>query len=364
MTTPTDLAPYKPLAEKLDALPNGFPPTDDGTELRLLAYLFTPEEAALAAQLKRTKETPQQIAARTGGDPRALRKQLKDMTKRGLIAAGRTEDGLGYGLLPFVVGIYEFQVDRIDAGFAQLFEDYFHKAFGGIGAVEPQVHRVIPVNAAVNVDLEIHPHESAAALVDAAQAWGVVDCICRKQKALIGDPCDHPLDVCMTLSSTPGAFDHASSVQALTREEALATLQRAADAGLVHSVGNHQQDLWYICNCCTCSCGVLRGMSELGIANAVARSPFVAQVEAGACISCEDCADYCQFGALALDDTGVMAVAPLHCVGCGVCVPHCSQDALSLVRRPDDAIPPVPATEHDWGAARAAARGLPLEPDA
>ena len=36
----------------LNELPNGFPPAPDRAELRLLAYLFTPEEAALAAQLR------------------------------------------------------------------------------------------------------------------------------------------------------------------------------------------------------------------------------------------------------------------------------------------------------------------------
>jgi len=40
--------PYKRLAERLNALPNGFPPTEDGAELRLLEKLYTPEEAALA----------------------------------------------------------------------------------------------------------------------------------------------------------------------------------------------------------------------------------------------------------------------------------------------------------------------------
>ena len=42
---------YKRLAERLNALPNGFPPTDDGRELKLLAKIFTPEQAELAAQL-------------------------------------------------------------------------------------------------------------------------------------------------------------------------------------------------------------------------------------------------------------------------------------------------------------------------
>ena len=62
-------SPYKRLAERLDALPNGFPPTEDGVELHLLAKIFTPEEAELAAQLRLTQETPKQIAGRVGGDP-------------------------------------------------------------------------------------------------------------------------------------------------------------------------------------------------------------------------------------------------------------------------------------------------------
>ena len=33
---------YRTLAQRLDSLPNGFPPTEDGVELRLLAHLFTP----------------------------------------------------------------------------------------------------------------------------------------------------------------------------------------------------------------------------------------------------------------------------------------------------------------------------------
>jgi electron transport complex protein RnfB len=55
----------------------------------------------------------------------------------------------------------------------------------------------------------------------------------------------------------------------------MGTLRRAAEAGLVHSVSNSVEGTYYICNCCTCSCGILRGMAELGIANVVASSAFV-----------------------------------------------------------------------------------------
>lgn len=353
--------PYQQLAARLDALPNGFPATGDGLELRLLAKLFTPGEAALTAQLRLTKETPQQIAARLGKDARALRQQLKSLAKRGLIAVGRIDHGLGYGLLPFVVGIYEYQINTIDAELAQLFEDYYTRAFAHMNAVEPQLHRVIPVNASIPAAIEIHPYESVRAILDGASAWGVMPCICRTQQALIGEACAHPVEVCLVFSQTSGAFDASETVRALTRDEALALLRDAAEAGLVHTSGNYRTDLSYICNCCTCACGILRSVSELGLANAAARSAFVAQVDADACGACESCQDACQFDALALDDNGVMGVNRLRCVGCGVCVLTCPDDALSLSRRPDDEIKPVPATHHDWDAARAAARGLDLD---
>ena len=354
--------PYRQLARRLDALPNGFPPTEDGEELCLLEAIFSPEQAALAAQLRLTLETPDQIAARIGGDPKELRRMLKDMVRQGLITAGRVEGarGMGYGLLPFVVGIYEMQIGRIDAEMARRFEAYYKRAFASVMKVKPQVHRVIPVNQSLAVDIDIQPFESASAIVAQAQAWGVVDCICRTQKALIGEACEHPLDVCMVLSETPGTFDHSDTVRAQTQAEALATLQRAAEAGLVHSVSNNQEGLWYICNCCTCSCGVLRGLAELGLADTVARSPFLSQVDELRCTGCESCVEYCQFGALEMG-MDAMTVDARRCVGCGLCVLNCAQEALAMVRRPESDVLPVPLTEAEWRVERAAQRGISLD---
>lgn len=351
---------YKKLAERLDALPNGFPPTEDGAELRLLARLFTLEEAELASQLRLTREVPEQVAKRLGRDSVEVRQLLKGMARKGLIAAGRTEAGLGYGLMPFVVGIYEMQAGNIDAELASLFEAYYTRAFVDVLRVKPQVHRVIPVNESIKVDMEVRPFESASALVEGAQAWGVLDCICRKQKALIGEPCEHPLDVCMTLSEMPNAFDNNSTIRALTREEALGTLKRAAEAGLVHSVSNNQKGVHYICNCCTCSCGILRGMAEVGIANVVARSSYVNQVDDLLCNGCETCIDYCQFAALAMGDDMILQVNSVRCVGCGVCVPQCPNEALGLVLRPEEDLVLPPETIKEWGAQRAIERGVNL----
>jgi Pyruvate/2-oxoacid:ferredoxin oxidoreductase delta subunit len=354
--------PYELLARRLDALPNGFPPTADGAELRLLAKIYTPEEAQLAAQLRLTLETPTQLSGRIGGDPKLFSQQLKSMARKGLIKAGRTEEGLGYGLLPFVVGVYEFQIGRMDAELARLFEAYFQQAFGQMLPVKPNFHRVIPVDETVGVDMEVRPFESAVDIIASANAWGVQDCICRKQKALINDPCDHPVEVCMVFSKRPGAFDDNTIIRALTQEEAVAVLKRAAEAGLVHSVSNIQEGMYYICNCCTCACGILRGLSDLGIANVVARSAFVNHVDPALCQGCETCLTYCQFGALSTSPDGLLVeVNQVSCVGCGVCVPACPEDALRLVRRPAEDVPVTPLTEQEWLAERAKARGLDLE---
>lgn len=347
---------YELLSRKLDSLPNGYPPTEDGSHLRLLEKIFTCEEAEIAAQLNSETESMEEIAARTGRDLHELRQQLKVMAKRGLIMVERGERGIRFGLLPFVVGIYENQAGTIDKELALLFEDYYQKAFSDVMQIQPQFHRVVPVGKTIQNSMEIHPYENIVDLVNAAQSWAVLDCICRKQKSLIGEACKHPIDVCMVLSPRPGSFENDPVYHAVTHEQALATLKRASDAGLVHSVSNNQQGIYYICNCCTCSCGILRRIAKLGIANVIARSAFVCTVDEALCSGCETCLTYCQFGALSVD--AIVQINAAGCMGCGVCVPACPSEALILVRRPEEEILPIPETPSDWDNQRTISRGM------
>jgi electron transport complex protein RnfB len=342
----TDRTPHQLLAEQLDRLPNGFPPAADGSHIRLLAYLFSAEEAALAAELSTEPETPRVIASRLDRDPGMIRAQLKEMARKGLITAGRAADGLGYCLMPFVVGIYEMQAGRIDSELAKRFEDYFQAAFQKASAIQPPFHRVVPVQESVKADISIAPFESAAGIISRAAAWGVTDCICRKQTALIGRPCPHPVEACMILSSTPGAFHGRKGVRELTQPEALALLRSVAEAGLVHSVSNTREGNWYICNCCTCSCGILRGMAESGIASVIAHSGFVCRVDESACSACGVCTERCPFGAITVD--GTARVDAIRCAGCGVCTVECPNDALTLVRRGEGEIQLPPLDEATW----------------
>ena len=55
---------YKRLAKRLDGLPNGFPATETGVELRLLEKIFTSEEAEMAMKIQPMPETAEAMATR------------------------------------------------------------------------------------------------------------------------------------------------------------------------------------------------------------------------------------------------------------------------------------------------------------
>ncbi|MBC7249663.1 MAG: 4Fe-4S binding protein [Anaerolineae bacterium] len=351
---------YRQLAQRLDAIPNGFPATESGVELRLLAKLFTPEEAILAAVMRLSREPAADIAARAGVDPNIAYRTLKRMARKGLIRAQKGEGQLVFGLMPFAVGFYEEQLPRMDEELAALFEQYYQETQGGaIIRDAPPVHRVIPVEEAIPFDLEIFPYERASELLEGAKAWGVRDCICRVQQRLVGKGCDHPVENCLVFAPVESAFDHSEVTRAITKEEALRILHEAEEAGLVHSTANHRDQHFYICNCCTCSCGILRGVAEFGIPTAIASSDFHAVVETEVCAGCGDCLERCQFGALSVPED-VCVVDYARCVGCGLCATVCPTGALHLERRPEGEAPPLPADIKEWTSQRAQARGLSL----
>ncbi len=348
---------YRRLAIKLDAIPNGFPATESGIELRLLARIFTPEQAGLAAELTLEPEVADVIAERAAIDPQEAYRTLKAMARKGLVRVNRKEGKLGFSLMPFVVGFYEEQLPRLDQELAMLSEQYFQEIQGALAQFGPPIHRVIPVEEAIPAGIEIYPFEQAVHLLESASAWGVRDCICRLQQKLIGKGCDRPLEACLVFAPVGGVFDHSETTRAITKEEALSVLHDAAEAGLVHSPGNYQDGNHYICNCCSCCCGVLRNVAEFGMPTAIASSGFEVAVDEQMCAGCGDCLDRCQFGALAVPE-GVCTADAGRCVGCGLCVTVCPSQALRLERPAARVVTPPPASFTEWMVQRGEARGL------
>ena len=342
---------YKKLAKKLDDMPNRYPATDSGVELRLLEKIFAPEEAALGAEMYFEKEPASVIAARANLAEKDARKILKNMVRKKLILFSKGDAELIFGLMPFVVGFYEELLPRLDQEMAELFEQYFQESEGEITGKGLSVNRVIPVEESIDFEMEIFPYEKASDLLENAKSWGVRDCICRVQKQLIGDPCDHPLESCLVFAPIEGAFDNSEVDRAITKEEALKILYETEAAGLVHTTGNFQRPSNYICNCCTCSCGILRSVAEFNRPSAIMKSDFLVVIDEDLCVSCGDCIERCQFNALNLGEL-VCEVEIGKCVGCGLCVTACQDNAMVLIRRPEGELLPPPENIKTWGEVR------------
>jgi ferredoxin len=346
---------YHELRELLDKIPNGFPATADGLEIRILKKIFTEEEAKIATRMKMKFETAEAMAERTGMDTVYLKKKLDEMKNKGQILGVTIEKTTIYKLVPFAFGIFEFQLNRMDRELAELLHQYttsdvnkeFHSTL-------PSLMKVIPVEKEIPHDSVIQPYESATKVIEGAKSWAVADCICKKEQQLLGKRCEYPLEVCLAIAPLENFFDNFSWGRPISKDEALKILNAAEEAGLVHLTSNVQEGHIYICNCCSCCCGMLRGITEFGIPEAVAHSNYRAVVDVDNCTSCGACQQRCHVRAIDMVDT---AAVNGQCIGCGLCVSSCPVEAIKMVRRDEADILYVSADEKEWMKKRAESRG-------
>ncbi len=337
---------YDRLAAAMDALPNGFPRTPGGKEIRILQKIFSPEDAFLVSHLTGRMELPGTIAARAALPVEQVTSRLKTLAKRGMVwlDLDRESRSWRFRLAPFVVGVYEASLEMMDHELAHLVEDYMAEGGAeGIMRPEPALHRVVPGRHALPTEWVL-PYEDVVQILDEAKSFSVRECVCRVQQDQLGNrKCDFPTHNCLTFSGSgrpPGPKD-------ISRSEALALLDESERIGLVHTVSNVVKGLHYVCNCCGCCCGILRGVTERGIQNSVARASYLAEVDAERCTGCGICVRRCQVSAMS-DADGVASVDAGRCIGCGLCVSGCSTGAASLRRRSDwEAIHP-PETFTEW----------------
>ncbi|NVM29811.1 MAG: 4Fe-4S binding protein [Candidatus Helarchaeota archaeon] len=325
---------YIKLREFLDKFPIGFPKTESGIEIKILKRLFTEEEARITVRLSPVPETAKQIARRGKLDVKEMEKKLELMSKKGLIFRVHRKGKTFYNAAPFMIGLYEYSVKKIDKELARLFKEYYDTAqVNEIGASGVPGFKVLPVDESIQANTVLYPYHKLKESIKNARGIAVTDCVCRLESQLNGEGCDYPIETCLSFGAAAEYYIENGWGREITPEEAIRIIEETDKAGLVHA-GVNSKHLSNICNCCPCCCVSMKGITKMGhnkhkYLNAI----FESIIDREKCSGCGSCIDRCPVGAIIIDDFAI--VDRERCLGCGLCAGECPENAIVLQVRED-----------------------------
>lgn len=325
--------PYEQLRQIIDMHPSRAPksPSFDA----ILRILFTPEEAALAVHMNFKPKIISDIAKAASMPEDKTEALLENMAKKTVIFYKEKNGVRMYGLLPTIPGLFEFPFMRGEKTpmldkLARLWESYHCEALGNAfaGAPTPAM-RVVAVDEALPLRDTVVPYEAVSTIIQNADIIGLTHCACRES---VGK-CSKPREMCLLFGPIAVFLAAQNSAKFISKDEAMAVLKRAEKAGLVHTTENHQGNPSVVCNCCSCCCTLLRGITELHHPHAIATSPYEAMVREDECTGCGICMEErCPMGAIEMTSDVALVITD-RCIGCGLCASACPEDAIMMVKR-------------------------------
>jgi len=173
---------YDKLAKVLDTLPNGFPSTESGVEIKLLKRIFQPDEAELFCDLKLKLETAKKIARRTGRPLEGLEEKLTSMWEKGQVFGVQLGDVKLFRMVPWAFGIYELPLPFMDRELAEMCEEFMEVYGRQFFDKKPQLMRVIPIEKEIPARHEALNYEKVSSIVENGQSFQLMDCICKKER--------------------------------------------------------------------------------------------------------------------------------------------------------------------------------------
>jgi ferredoxin len=341
---------YRKLQKHLDKMPVGYPATESGIEIKILKHLFTPEQVKISLKLNFMADPLPKIyrkLKKSGFSIEELEKKLDEMYFNGLINRGIVNEGEAetkyYGSAPYVIGFFEYQLNRLTPEFFRdshqyTSEHFFKEEYNKTGV--PQL-RVIPLEQTVDFEQSIAQYDDLKTIIDTVgEPISVMECICRKGADLIGEPCKKTelIESCFAFRGGAKSLIEKGLAREISKEEALKLLGKAEEDGLVLQPGNSQKPM-NICTCCGCCCGVLSSQKQIPELSQFFATNYYAEVDPELCIGCGICEDRCNLDAINIEDD-ISEVNKARCIGCGVCVPTCTSEAITLIKKDEETLPP------------------------
>lgn len=253
-----------------------------------------------------------------------------------------------YAVVPLVLwGMYEYQLKRLTPEFLNNFGQYMQDEFGYELATSniPKM-RVIPVEKSVKVEHQIATYDELRQLIEqSGNHISVQECMCKKVNDQRGKSCQvtDRREVCMSFGDLSDLYAKEGWGRKISQEEAFEIARKSEEEGLVLMSGNAKETT-FVCACCGDCCGMLFMMKQFPKPAEVVGSNYYAQVDTELYKGSETCVTRCPIEAVKVEEK-LSSVNLARCIGFGLCVPTCPENAISLVKKSKETVPP--ATEED-----------------
>ncbi len=349
---------YGPLGAKIDNLTVRTPQTK--AFYAMLRQLYSPEEAELIVGMPFTLSKLDRIAKVTGRNCNELEPLLARLCHKGLVVDLDLGGTYHYMPAPFVIGIFEFTMMRLDGAdenigkYARLFVDYLEEGqFYAANYEDKQrvsVARALPHLEHLGDHVEILDYEKVDRIIYDADYFSLSNCSCRHKKHHAGSQvCKVPLETCTSFGKAADYLVRHGMGREISKSEMQDVAQRSKELKLVFSVDNVRNQPAFLCHCCGCCCGILEGINKHGYPNAIVSSTLIPVVVMKDCNGCQKCARACHISAISLNPQPKKArgkrmfmpeIDESACIGCGVCSLVCEPDAIKMRKRQQHVIHP------------------------
>jgi len=342
---------YRKLQRHLDRMPVGFPESKSGNDIKILKELFTAEEAEIALELSMLPEPASRIFPRLKKRFRnveELQSKLDDMFSKGLILGGKilSKDNNVklYSNAQYVIGIHEFQVNRIKKNLAPYTKDYIENEFSSAFLVNgvPSQMRTIPINKGILRENYTSTYDNIKSIIRGTPGRIVLNnCVCRQIADASDDSCklSDLRETCMAFKSIAESSIEAGIGRIVSTEEALSLVDSFEEKGFVIQPENNREPE-FICFCCGCCCGVLRGLKNTEKPAERYLTAYYASVDSDQCAGCGTCVTRCQMDAISMQEEKAV-IDITRCIGCGLCTSTCKTGAVALNRKDNAVTPPA-----------------------
>lgn len=338
---------YKDLIDRYNRFPQGAPEADSLYEI--LQVMFTESEASLVSLLPIkpfTVKSASKIWKKTEAETSVI---LNNLAEKALLLDMCSNGEQHFVVPPPMIGFFEFALMRTGGHFDQkLLSELFHQYLETeedfmrqLLALKTPVGRVLVNENAVKEEDEVYvlDYERATSIIDEADSIGVSRCYCRHKAEHLGEACDAPQEVCLSINDLSHSLSKHGYAQLISKERAYEILQTSYDHNLIQFAENVKDNVGFICNCCACCCMALKGAKKMGVPQAISSSNFIAEMNDN-CKNCKQCIPVCPVGCFTLED-GKVNLNDGLCLGCGVCQRVCKFDALSMEKRDKRVFTPV-----------------------